>query len=26
VVKGGFVLEDGYMWPREKAGLGLELL
>lgn len=26
VVKGGFVLEDGYMWPNEKAGLGLEIL
>lgn len=26
VVKGGFVLEDGYMWPRDVPGLGLEIL
>ncbi|HPH20557.1 MAG TPA: dipeptide epimerase [Haliscomenobacter sp.] len=26
VVSGGFVLEDGYMWPSDKAGLGLELI
>ena len=24
VVKGGFILEDGYMWPNGKPGLGLE--
>jgi len=26
VVNGGFVLEDGFMWPSDKPGLGLELI
>ena len=26
VVSGGFVLEDGYMWPSDKPGLGVTIM
>jgi L-alanine-DL-glutamate epimerase-like enolase superfamily enzyme len=26
VVSGGFVLEDGYMWPSDKSGLGVTIM